>query len=64
MVLCRKGAYLLIDTQYRATLLNEIKPFCNKPVEFVEVKETSETEVDKQLKALGDNVRFENNIKK
>lgn len=64
VVLCSKGAYLLIDTQYRATLLNEIKPFCNKPVEFVEVKETSETEVDKQLKALGDNVRFENNIKK
>ncbi len=63
-VYCSKGAMMLIESQYKQALLNEIRPFCDKPVEFVKVEETSDGEVDKQLKSLGDNVRFESNIKK
>lgn len=64
VVLCHKGAYLLIEAQYKPTLLAEIKPFCNKQVEFCLVDEQSDSEIDRQLKALGTNVKFENNIKK
>lgn len=63
-VYCSKGAMLLIETQYKQALLNEIKPFCDKPVEFFKVEETSDGELDKQLKSLGDNVRFESNNRK
>lgn len=64
VVYCSRGAMMLIDSQYKQTLLDEIKPFCDKPVEFCRVATTSDGEADKQLKALGDNVRFESNIKK
>lgn len=63
VVSCSKGAMMLIETQYKQALLNEIKPFCDKPVEFVSVQEATDSEVDKQLKSLGDNVRFESNKK-
>ncbi len=63
-VYCSKGAMMLIDTQYKQALLQEIKPFCDKPVEFCTVAETTDGELDKQLKSLGDNVRFESNNKK
>ncbi|MGN1040050.1 MAG: hypothetical protein ACI4QL_01330, partial [Candidatus Fimimonas sp.] len=64
VVMCHKGAYLLIEAQYKPTLLAEIKPFCKKQVEFCLVDEPSDSEIDRQLKALGTNVKFENNIKK
>ncbi len=64
VVSCSKGAMMLIESQYKQALLQEIKPFCDKPVEFCQTEETSDGEVEKQLKSLGDNVRFESNIKR
>jgi len=63
VVKCSKGAYMLIDTQYKSILEKEIKALCDMPIEFVaDVKVTDDTEV--KLESLGDNVRFENKPKK
>lgn len=59
-VRCTKGTLMLLELQYKETLLAEIKPFCDKPVVICEKVVRSSNEVDKQLNALGDNVRFEN----
>lgn len=64
VVSCSKGAYLLLEAQYKDILLKEIKPFCSLPVEFCQVTQQTESETDKKLQALGSNVRFENNAKK
>ncbi len=63
VVYCSKGAMLLIESQYKQKLIDEIKPFCDKPVEFRKVVEKSDSDLDKQLNSLGDNVRFESNKK-
>ena len=64
VVTCSKGAYLLVQAQFKEELTKEIKPFCNKQVKFVAENQQTESEVDKQLRSLGDNVRFESNVKK
>ena len=63
VVTCSNGAYLLIDMQYRAVLEKEIRKFCDNKVVFVKSDQLSEGEIDRQLKGLGDNVKFENNKK-
>lgn len=60
IVTCPKGAYSLIETHYKRDLLTEIKPFSDKTVEFCAAEEESGSEIDKQLRQLGDNVRFDN----
>lgn len=60
IVTCPKGAFSLVETYYKRDLLTELKPFCNKFVEFCAAEEESNSEIDKQLKQLGDNVRFDN----
>lgn len=59
VVLCSKGAYLLIDMQYKQLLTQEIAKFCDNNVVFNKVNTVSETELDKQLKGLADEVKFE-----
>lgn len=58
IVTCSKGAYQLIQAQYKNDLLTEIKPFCDKAIEFVYEEQPSEGEIDKQLRELGENVKF------
>ncbi len=64
IVVCSKGAHMLIETEYKNVLLKELKPFCDKPVEFVVTDEQSDNDINKQLQSLGENVRFENATKK
>lgn len=59
-----RGTLMLLEMQYKETLLAEIKPFCDKPIVFAEKTAKTQNEVDKQLGALGENVRFENTVKK
>lgn len=62
-VLCHKGSYLLIQSQFKAELLAEIGKFCDKPVEFIQIDEPTDSEIDRQLKGLSENVRFDGNKK-
>lgn len=59
VVNCPKGAYQLIEAQYKRDILAELKPFCDKVVEFVPAEQPTDSEIDKQLKELGENVRFD-----
>lgn len=63
-VRCSRGTLMLLEMQYKETLLAEIKPFCDKPVVIAEKTAKSDNELDKQLNALGDNVHIENTGKK
>ena len=56
LVRCEKGAYMLIDIQYRAFLTAEIGRFTNKPVKFAMVENLTDSQVNKQLENLGSNV--------
>lgn len=58
-VLCSNGAYMLIDMQYKATLTREIAKFCDNNVVFTKANTVSDTELDKQLKGLATEVKFE-----
>ncbi len=58
LVKCEKGAYMLIDIQYKAFLQAEIGRFTNKPVKFEMVENLTENQVNKQLEGLGTNVTF------
>lgn len=58
-VLCSNGAYMLIDMQYKQTLIREIAKFCDNNVVFVKANTVSDTELDKQLKGLASEVKFE-----
>lgn len=59
VVVCSNGAYMLIDMQYKQALIREIAKFCDNNVVFVKSNTVSETELDKQLKGLADEVKFE-----
>ena len=59
VVLCSGGAYMLIDMQYKQVLTREIAKFCDNNVVFNKANTVSETELDKQLKGLADEVKFE-----
>ena len=59
VVLCSNGAYMLIDIQYKQVLTKEIAKFCDNNVVFTKANTVSETELDKQLKGLADEVKFE-----
>lgn len=54
-----KGAYMLIDLEYKQTLLKEIAKFCDNNVVFVCEEKISESEIDRQLQNLGNDVKFE-----
>lgn len=56
LVRCEKGAYMLIDLQYRAFLTTEIGRFTNKAVRFEMVENLTDSQVNKQLENLGTNV--------
>lgn len=58
LVTCSKGAYMLIDMQFKQLLEKEIAKFCDRKVEFRLVETVSESELDEQLKGLGTNVTF------
>lgn len=57
-VICTKGAYLLIETQYKKDLLKEIAKFTDKAVVFVEPSTHSQLSEQQQLNNLGNNVVF------
>ena len=59
VVTCSNGAYLLIEMQYKQALLKEIAKFCDNNVVFTKTNDVSDTELDKQLKGLADEVKFE-----
>lgn len=59
VVTCSNGAYLLIEMQYKQILLKEIAKFCDNNVVFTKTNDISDTELDKQLKGLADEVKFE-----
>lgn len=59
VVLCSSGAYMLIDLQYKQVLTREIAKFCDNNVVFSKTNTLSETELDKQLRSLADEVKFE-----
>lgn len=59
VVTCSNGAYLLIEMQYKQILLKEIDKFCDNNVVFTKTNDISDTELDKQLKGLADEVKFE-----
>lgn len=59
VVLCSNGAYMLIEMQYKQVLTREIAKFCDNNVVFSKVNAVSETELDRQLKGLADEVKFE-----
>ena len=61
VVKCSKGAYLLINTQYKAILEKEIKALVDMPIEFVT---DAVDKVEVNLQDLGNNVRIENKPKK
>ena len=50
---------MLIDMQYKQVLTREIAKFCDNNVVFNKANTVSETELDKQLKGLADEVKFE-----
>lgn len=58
-VLCSNGAYMLIEMQYKQILTQEISKFCDNNVVFVKTNTVSDTELDKQLKGLANEVQFE-----
>ena len=63
-VRCSSGALMLLEMQYKDTLLAQIRPFCDKPVVIAEKAVKSDADLNKQLHALGDNVQIENSTKK
>lgn len=60
IVTAPKGAYLLIEYEYKQTLLKEIAKFCDNTVTFVCEEKISESDLDRQLQSLGNDVIFEN----
>lgn len=60
IVTAPKGAYLLIEYEYKQTLLKEIAKFCDNNVTFVCEEKLSESDLDRQLQSLGNDVIFEN----
>lgn len=62
-VLCTKGAYLLIDTQYKKDIEREISKFCDRQVAFKMVETKTESQLDTELQNLGTDVKFENGKK-
>lgn len=59
IVTAPKGAYMLIDMEYKQILLKEISKFCDNSVTFVCEEKISESDLDRQLKNLGSDVRFD-----
>ncbi|MDE7454609.1 MAG: DNA polymerase III subunit gamma/tau [Clostridia bacterium] len=60
-VLCSNGAYMLIEMQYKQTLIAQIAKFCDNNVVFVKTNTITDTELDKQLKGLATEVKFDTN---
>lgn len=58
-VLCSNGAYMLIEMQYKDALTREIAKFCDNNVVFVKSNTVSDNELDKQLKGLATEVKFD-----
>ncbi len=59
VVLCRKGAHLLIEMQFKQKLQTQISKVCNRPAVFKLVEEPTSATVEEQLKNLGTDVEFE-----
>ena len=55
----KSGVYNLIKTEYEQTLADAVKKLVNLNLVVREIRETSAIETDKQLKELGQNVKFE-----
>ena len=59
VVLCRKGAHLLIEMQFKKRLIALIGKVTSRSVVFKLVEEDSQHSVDNKLKQLGTDVKFE-----
>lgn len=59
LVTCSNGGYMLIEMQYRKKLLAEIAKFCDNNVIFQKTAAVTDSELDKQLKGLANEVQFE-----
>lgn len=59
LVTCSNGGYMLIEMQYRKKLLAEIAKFCDNNVVFQKAAAVTDSELDKQLKGLANEVQFE-----
>lgn len=58
-VLCKKGAHLLIEMQFKKQLVALIGKVTSRPVVFRLVEEESQQSIDNKLKQLGTDVKFE-----
>lgn len=59
IVKCSNGGYMLIEMQYKQVLTKQIAKFCDNNVIFEKTNNVSETELNKQLNGLADEVKFE-----
>lgn len=64
VVSCEKGPYLLIDMNYKADITRMVKRLCDRKVVFELVERVSETDIDRQLEQMGNNVKFDSDAKK
>ncbi len=56
---CSEGAYWLIENKYKKILQAEVAQFCDGQLIVELDKSTSQSDIDKQLGALGTNVKFD-----
>ena len=59
VIKCGEGSYWFIDNKYKNRLKAEIAVFSDCQVIFQQEESVSDSEIDKQLSGLGNNVRFD-----
>lgn len=59
VIKCTEGSYWLIENKYKRRLVAEIAVFCDNKVVIVKEETVSQSEIDRQLNALGADVKFE-----
>ena len=58
VIRCSEGSYWLIENKYKALLQSKVAALCDKKVIIVKEQPASQSELDRQLSALGTDVKF------
>ena len=59
VVSSEKGAYMLLTMNYKTDVQRFVGKVCDKKVVFEQIERVNETDIDRQLEGLGNNVKFD-----
>ena len=59
VVSSEEGAYMLLTMNYKTDVQRFVGKVCDKKVVFEQIERVNESDIDRQLEGLGNNVKFD-----